>query len=415
MRLRLISCVAVLWFAIPSAYPETPGQLIADPAIKKAMDFAKENEPKIIEEQIKICEIPAPFFKETERGKYLAEVFKRLNLQNVRIDAAGNVLGERPGKAAKPHLVMAAHLDTVFPPGTDVHVKREGTVLHGPGIGDDCRGLATLIGLVEALNYANITTPGSITFVANVGEEGLGDLRGVKELFATTLKGKIDEFVSIEPGSIDRITNAGVGSYRYRVTYSGPGGHSYGAFGIANPVHALGRAIAKISDFQVPKDPKTTFNVGVIGGGTSVNSIAAEAWAEVDERSVDPKALDELDAKFKAAVQQALDEENTRWGGKGKIAVDIKRVGYRPAGKISTDAPIVQTALAVAKALGINGTSFSASSTDSNVPFNLSIPAITIGGGGDAKGAHSADESIDVANSWLGTQHALLLAVSLVQ
>jgi acetylornithine deacetylase/succinyl-diaminopimelate desuccinylase-like protein len=265
------------------------------------------------------------------------------------------------------------------------------------------------------MNEAHLTTRGSVTFVADVGEEGEGDLRGMKELFGVTLKGDIDEFVSIEPGEPNRLTNGGVGSYRYKVSYTGPGGHSYGAFGIANPIHAAGRAIAHIADLQVPTEPKTTFNVGVIGGGTSVNSIPFEAWFEFDERSPDMHSLDALDVKFKQAVQAGLDEENARWKDKGKLSVKMEKIGVRPAGQTAADSTIVTTAEACIEALGFGKPTLGSSSTDSNVPMNLGIPAITIGGGGKDAGAHSLNETIDVADSWKGPQNALLLLLSLVQ
>lgn len=413
---RLFFATAAIGFAAVAAHAaDDPVALAQTPAVRAALDAAKANEPETIETQIHVCEIPAPSFKETARGQEMARLFREAGLQNVRIDPAGNVLGDRPGRAAHPHLVMAAHLDTVFPEGTDVKVKREGTLLKAPGIGDDCRGLAALLGTIRALKQANVQTNGTITFVADVGEEGLGDLRGMKELFDKTLHGQVDEFVSIEPGEADRITNGGVGSYRYKITYKGPGGHSYGAFGIANPIHALGRAIEKIDEFQVPSDPKTTFNVGRIGGGTSVNSIAFEAWAEVDLRSESKDSLEALNAKFKEAVQSALDDENARWHDRGKLTVNLEQLGYRPAGRTDPSSPILQTASGVNKALGLPVPTLSASSSDSNYPMSLGIPAITIGGGGHDQGAHSPEESDDVRDSWIGTQHALLLAVALVQ
>jgi len=415
MKLIAKSLVLLFSAAVLLRAGDDPAKLMQTPAVRAALDFAKANEPEIIETQIHICEIPAPPFKETKRAEEIARLFHVEHLQNVRIDAAGNVLGDRPGKAAHPHLVVAAHLDTVFPEGTDVTVKREGTLLKGPGIGDDCRGLATLLGVMRALDRANVETQGSVTFVADVGEEGLGDLRGMKELFDKTMKGQIDEFVSIEPGEADRITNGGVGSYRYRVTFKGPGGHSYGAFGIANPIHALGRMIAKVADFQVPEQPKTTFNVGRIGGGTSVNSIAFEAWAEVDMRSVEKSSLDALNAKFKQAVQAALDEENQRWHDRGKISVTVDQVGNRPAGSTDPSSAIVLRAIAVNRALGLPLPEFGAASSDSNYPMSLGIPAITIGGGGKEMGAHSLGEADDVKDSWIGTQHALLLTIALAQ
>ena len=196
-----------------------------------------------------------------------------------------------------PNVVLAAHLDTVFPEGTDVKVTRDGDVLKGPGIGDDCRGLTVILSVARALNEGHVQTPGTITFVADVGEEGLGDLRGMKELFGETLRGQIDDFISVDGTGLG-IVNTGVGSNRYKVTFKGPGGHSYGAFGMANPIQAMGRAIAKIDAFEVPSDPKTTFNVGRVGGGTSVNAIPFEAWMEVDMRSADPLSLKAVDAKF---------------------------------------------------------------------------------------------------------------------
>ena len=345
--------LAVTLLAVSTARAQDAAQLMQTPAVRAALEAAKAAEPQTIETQIHVCEIPAPSFMETKRGEELARLFREEGLQNVRTDAAGNVLGDRPGKSAHPHLVVAAHLDTVFPQGTDVTVKREGAVLKGPGIGDDCRGLAVMLSVIHALNQAKVETNGTVTFVADVGEEGLGDLRGMKELFNKTMKGQIDEFVSIEPGDPGRITTGGVGSYRYRITFKGPGGHSYGAFGIANPIHALGRAIAKISDFEVPSSPKTTFNVGRIGGGTSVNSIAFEAWAEVDLRSEESAPLEALNAKFKQAVNSALEEENNRWHDRGKLTLSLEQVGYRPAGRTDPSSAIVRTAFAVNQSAGI--------------------------------------------------------------
>ncbi len=393
--------------------PTSASDLLKDPAVIAAIDAAKANEAQAIEDEIRFCEVPAPSFMETARGELLKQTFQQLGLQNVRVDGAGNVLGDRPGAAATPHVVLAAHLDTVFPQGTDVRVTREGAILHGPGIADDCRGLAVLVGVVRALKQANVRTPGSITFVADVGEEGLGDLRGMKQLFNETMKGQIDRFVSID-GSGLGITNVAVGSHRYRVTFKGPGGHSFGAFGLANPIDALGRAIAKIADFQVPKLPKTTFNVGRIGGGTSVNSIPFEGWMEVDMRSSDPASLASVDASFHKAVDAAVVEENERWGSPRMITVTKDLVGDRPAGSTPDGSPIVQTAIAVTRALGF-AANLGEGSTDANVPMSLKIPAITIGAGGRGTGAHALGETFDTTDSWLGTERALLLTIALAQ
>jgi tripeptide aminopeptidase len=413
LRLSLLALVSATLLS-PLLTAQTPEELLARPDVKAAMQAIQANEPHFIDEQVRLCEIASPPFHEDKRAAELARLFREAGLQNVRIDHAGNVLGDRPGAAPHPRLVLAAHLDTVFPPETDVHVTRQGNLLKGPGIGDDCRGLAAMLAVIRAMNQANLKTQGSLTFVADVGEEGLGDVRGMKELFGTTMKGEIDDFISIEPGEANRITDAGVGSYRYKVTYTGPGGHSYGAFGLANPINALGRTVAHIADLQVPKEPKTTFNVGVIGGGTSINSIPFEAWFEFDERSPDTASLDALDAKFKVAVQAGLDEENARWNNHGKLSVKVDQIGVRPAGHTDRNSPLVAAVIASVKALNLGEIGFSASSSDSNVPMHLGIPAITIGGGGLDKGAHSLDETDDVTDSYKGPENALLIVLTIL-
>jgi tripeptide aminopeptidase len=409
----------IVWAAVITAAtmaqerPDAASSLLKDASVKAALDAAKAGEGQTIEDQIRFCEVPAPSFKEAARGNVLKQTFQQLGLQNVRVDKAGNVLGDRPGASPRPRVVMAAHLDTVFPAGTDVNVRREGPVLHGPGIGDDCRGLAVLVAIVRALKQANVQTPGSVTFVADVGEESVGDLRGMKQLFGDTMKGQIDRFVSID-GSGASITNVAVGSHRYRVTFKGPGGHSFGAFGLANPIDAVGRAVAKIAEFQVPKQPKTTFNVGRIGGGTSVNSIPSEGWMEVDMRSSNPASLASVDASFHKAVDAAVVEENERWATPRMITVSKDLIGDRPAGSTPDDSPIVQAAVAVNKALGLPA-SLGEGSTDANLAMSLKIPAVTIGGGGRGTGEHSIGEAFDTTDSWKGTERAVLLTIALAQ
>jgi len=384
-----------------------------EPAVRAALEAAKRNEPRTIDQQIQVCEIAAPPFHESQRAEDLKRRFVDLGLKNVRLDRAGNVIGVRPGQHARPNLVFSAHLDTVFPEGTNVKVTRDGAVLKGPGIGDDCRGLAVMLATIQALNEARVETPGTITFVATVGEEGLGDLRGVKNLFGEHSAGEIDKFISIDGNGLD-IVNIGVGSMRYRVAFTGPGGHSFGSFGIANPIHAMGRAIAKIADIEVPTDPKTTFNVGRVGGGTSINSIASEAWMEVDLRSADVHSLKTLNEQFLGAVRSAVDDENRRWNNRGKVSAAPELVGLRPAGRTSADSPIVQTTLAVARELGFKQ-ELREGSTDANVAMNLNIPAITIGGGGAGTGVHTLTETFNTADSWHGTERAVLLAIALAR
>jgi acetylornithine deacetylase/succinyl-diaminopimelate desuccinylase-like protein len=407
----------------PGAAGEAQSAQRRDPAVTRALSLIRDAEPQTLLDQVRFCETPAPPFGERARGELLRRAFLQLGLRSVRTDREGNVIGEQPGAAARPHVVVAAHLDTVFPRETDVKVKRSGTTLRGPGIGDNCRGLAVLVAIARALRASGARTAGTVTFVANVGEEGLGDLRGVKALFGVgnrSESGKptlppIDRFVSIDGAGI-YITHVAVGSRRYRITFKGPGGHSFGAFGTPNPANALGRAVSRIAEFKVPDQPRTTFNVGRIGGGTSVNSIPFEAWMEVDLRSSDSKALAALEARLLRAVDMSVDEENARWGSKGAPAVTATKdlVGDRPAGVIAPDAPIVQAALNAGRSLGLT-VPLGEGSTDANTPISLGIPAITIGGGGSGADAHALTESFDSTDSWKGTQYAFLVTISLAR
>ncbi len=395
-----------------NAQTRTGAELARSPQVSRALEYIKRIEPETVEEQIRITEIPAPTFKETKRAEYFRRRFTELGLQNVRIDAAGNAIGERPGKSNETTLVLAAHLDTVFDETTDVKVRREGNLLKAPGISDDGRGLTLLLAIAKALNETKIETTGTIIFVANTGEEGLGDLKGTRHLFNEELKNRITHFISIDGAGLG-ITHAAVGSIRYRTTFRGAGGHSYGAFGLPNPIHALGRLIEKVSRFQVPQKPKTTFNVGKIAGGTSVNSIAANAVLEVDMRSEDANELAKLDAAYRKAVEQSLNEENERWQNVEKLTVENTLVGNRPAGTQNMNAPIIQIALAADRAFNITS-SLEASSTDSNVPISLGIPAITINGGGTAQKTHSLGEVWDSTDSYIGSQRALLIVLGIV-
>ena len=389
-------------------------RLLGQPAVAAAVAAADTLEPWVIEQQIAVCEVPAPPFKEQARAEVIRRAFTGLGLRRVRIDSVGNVIGEREGTAAGgPHLVFSAHLDTVFPEGTPVKVRRQGTRLLGPGITDDCRGLAVLLGVIRALGQASVAAPGRTSFVATVGEEGLGDLRGVKHLFGPDGLGRIDRFVSIDGAGLE-ITNGGVGSKRYRVTFKGPGGHSYGAFGLPNPIHALGRAVAEIGAIEVPSTPKTTFNVGRIGGGTSVNSIPFEAWMEVDLRSESTTTLADLDGKVRAAIEAAVGAENARWRHDSKVTVEMAVVGDRPAGRTADTSDIVVAARAVLSALGQSAV-LDTSSTDANVAMARGVPAITIGGGGSSNATHSLEESFDTRAGVVGLRQAILLAVALAQ
>jgi acetylornithine deacetylase/succinyl-diaminopimelate desuccinylase-like protein len=383
------------------------------PTVRATLETLRRDNAWTIEQQRTICEIPAPPFKEAVRAAELARRFQALGVRDVRTDAEGNVIATRPGRARRPLVVVSGHLDTVFPEGTDVRVKVEGTRMSGPGIGDDCRGLAVLLSVARALDAAKVQTEGTILFVGTVGEEGAGNLRGVRHLFERELAGTVDYFISVD-GTGFGVTSGAVGSNRYTVRYVGPGGHSYGAFGMPNPTHALGRAIAKIAELRVPATPKTTFNVGVIRGGTSVNSISAEAAMDVDLRSESAAALDSLDRGFRAALDAALAEERARWPASSRsLELEIDTIGLRPAGMQPDSARIVRVALAAARALGKTSET-GASSTDANVPIALGIPAITIDGGGEGSGSHSLAEWYDDgADGWVGPQWAALIALTL--
>ncbi len=417
--------VRLAWVATACLSTAVQAATLADrTAVRSALQSLQISEPETLDEQARICEIPAPPFEEKVRGEYFRNKFIELGLRNVRVDAEGNVLGERPGRNTTTRLVFSAHLDTVFPAGTDTRVKRQGTILKAPGIADDCRGLAVMLAVIRALKEGKFATEGTVVFVATVGEEGLGDLRGVRYLFEKELKGQITHFISLDGTGLGAASGA-VGSNRYRVTFEAAGGHSYGQFGLVNPIHALGRAMEKIARFEVPETPKTTFNVGMIGGGTSVNSIARTATMEIDMRSVSATELEKIDAAFRAAVASAVKEENEFWTAHARnplarvtnsrtpVSAKIESVGRRPTGRVSDDAPILQAVRRADAALGIPSR-FDASSTDSNIPISLGIPAVTLRSGGDGTGNHALDEQFDSKDSYRGTQRAFLALLEIV-
>jgi acetylornithine deacetylase/succinyl-diaminopimelate desuccinylase-like protein len=359
---------------------------------KEASAFIQKDQQRFVKELIALTEIPAPPFKEAERAKAYLGMLRTSGLSDVEMDAEGNVMGLRKGTGSGNIVAVVAHLDTVFPEGTDVKVKREGTKLNAPGVGDNTRGAALMLAVIRAMNAAKFQTADDILFVGNVGEEGEGDLRGVKFLMQKgKYKDRIKEFIAIDGGEQGSITRGGVGSRRYRVTFKGPGGHSYGAFGLVNPAYAMGNAIAKFSRITVPEKPKTTFNVGVVSGGTSVNSIPFEMQMVVDMRSTDCGELKKVDDQFLAIVRESVDEENkARSTREGAITADPQLIGDRPCGETALDSPLVQTTAAVVKAFGLTP-SFGISSTDSNIPMSLGIPAVTIGRGPGGR-AHALDE-----------------------
>jgi tripeptide aminopeptidase len=366
-----------------------------------------------LDQMVALCEVPAPPFKEAQRAALFRDKLVGLGVTDVRIDDEGNVIGEVRGTLPGPTVMLSGHLDTVFPEGTDVTVRREGTRLSGPGIVDDCRGLAVTLAVTRQLINARIPFAGRVLVVGTVGEEGAGNLRGVRAIFGSALRDSVDFFLSVD-GAGFGITNGAVGSNRYRVRYVGPGGHSYGAFGMPNPVHAMGRAISRIADLEVTYEPKVTFNVGIVSGGTSVNSIAASATMEIDLRSESAEALAAIDVVLQRALVDALHEERARWP-RSKVPLDLQvdTIGIRPAGRVADTSFIVRAALAAAKTLDVYAPLVT-SSTDANLPISLGIPALTLDGGGVGRGGHSLDESYDDrTDGFKGPQWVLLVVLGL--
>ncbi len=385
--------------------------MAAHPKVKAAIDYIRADEAKTLSEQKEIVAIAAPPFKEHARAQDFLKRLQAAGLANAYIDNEGNVIARRPGTGSGPKLVFSAHLDTVFPAGTDLSIREKDGKLYAPGIGDDTRGLAEILSMVRALNAGQIQTVGDILFVGTVGEEGLGDLRGVKALFRDHKD--IDGFDSIDGLRPERITYIAVGSHRYRVTFKGPGGHSFSAFGSPSAIHSMGRAIARMSDFKPPNDPKTTFTVGTVRGGTSVNSIASDAVLELDMRSVGMESLLALEKAAMHAIHSAVAEENARWNSQG-ITVDIQLVGKRPAGQQPLNSPIIQTAALAVRTLGLEPILEQPGSTDSNLAISLGVPAVTVGRGGLNGNMHSTEEWFDPKNAFWGPQKHLLLALALV-
>ena len=390
-------------------------ELLGTAGVRRAFEFFDTRGNEIIEEHIRICSIPAPPFGETARAEYLCRKLQEIGLTAARLDEEGNCIALRRGRADSPLLVVSAHLDTVFPAGTDFTVRRVASRLLAPGISDDGCGLAALIALAFSLQEMQIETEGSLLFVGTVGEEGEGNLRGVRHLLTRgEWANRIDAFLSLDGPGMDRITNGALGSRRYRVHLRGTGGHSWGDFGVANPVHALGRAISKLASYPAPRQPRTTFNVGRIEGGTSINAIPREALMDVDLRSASEGELLRLDAFFRRAVREAADDENaTRRKGDLSLELTVKLIGQRPSGETPVASPIVELAQETTRALGFTPR-LDQASTDANLPISMGIPAITLGAGGTSGSSHTFDEWYDPRGRELGLKRAVLVILGMV-
>jgi acetylornithine deacetylase/succinyl-diaminopimelate desuccinylase-like protein len=388
-------------------------RLRSNAAVARALELLVAEDERTMADLVELTEIPAPPFLEEARGRRFLEKLRALGVDTAWVDTEGNVLGLRRGAGDGPVVALTGHLDTVFPEGTDVTVRTRGDTLFAPGVADDTRGLTTVLAVLRVMNQAEVRTAGDVLFVGTVGEEGLGDLRGVKHLFRESGP-RIDAFLSVDGTSPDRVTHQALGSHRYRITFRGPGGHSWGAFGLANPLHALGRATALFDDGAdelTRSGPRTSYNVGRVGGGTSVNSIPFESWMEIDMRSESPASLERIDSLLQRAVEGALEEENRARRSGPPLTVDVNRIGDRPSGEIDPSDPLVQRAVAATRLLGLEPV-LGRSSTDSNVPIARGIPAVTLGGGGVAGGVHSPDEWYVNEDGPLGVQRVLLVVLA---
>ncbi len=394
----------------PEASPDIAA-LVASVPFRSAAEAIDAGHERFISELIRLTEIPAPPFGEQARAEAYLAMLRDAGLTDVEMDPEGNVMGVRPGSGEGGMLAVLAHLDTVFPEGTDVRVRRDGDRLFAPGVGDDTRGLAMLLTVVRAMDAAGIRTRDDILFVGNVGEEGEGDLRGVRFLLQQgRYRGRITQLITVDGSDQAQIVTGALGSRRYRVRFTGPGGHSYGAFGLVSPAFAMGNAMARLATTPVPASPRTTFNVGVVGGGTSVNSIPTEVFMTVDLRSESPEELDRLVDAVHAHVRAAVQEENrTRSTARGEVDAAFEKIGDRPSGQIPPSAPLVQSTAAVVRQFGLTPR-FVTGSTDANVPISMGIPAIAVGHGRGGR-AHSPDEWVDASPAEYSRAAQVLLAI----
>ncbi len=379
---------------IEKQYTKEIEKLTKAKKVKAAFEIIKGQMDQTTADLITLTEVLAPPFMEDEKGKVFAKMLEEAGIDSIWTDKVGNVIGLRKGTSGESGYVgVDAHLDVVFPEGTDVTVQKVGDTLKAPGIGDDTRALAMLISMLKAMNKADIKTEKDVLIVGSVGEEGLGDLRGMKYIFNESGL-DIDSWIAIDGGSMGRISNAGLGSKRYKLEIKGKGGHSWGAFGLANPHHALGKAIDMFSEaawaYTSGDIPKTSFNVGRIGGGTSVNSIPFESWAEIDMRAIDPKNLDEIESILLNSVEKAITAYNAS-GVKGEVTYEMTKIGDRPSGELPASLPLVQRTMAATQYFGV-APSLGRGSTNINIPVSKGIPSVCIGRGGQGGGAHSLHE-----------------------
>jgi tripeptide aminopeptidase len=382
--------------------------------VHAAFSYLHKQEMEFRRWQRELTEIPAPPFGEAARSEWLRQRFAALGLQSVQVDELGNVLGLLHSTPDAPLIGISAHLDTVFPQGTALQAREEGNRLYGPGISDNAAGVTALLAIANALKRTQLKPATNILFIGNVGEEGEGNLRGMRHLFsASPWREAIHSLLVIDGAGTDTYVNQALGSRRFEITFRGPGGHSWSDFGVPNPIVLLSRALAKFSEVQAPESPRTTFNVGVVSGGTSVNSIPESATARVDLRSASMEELQKLEDRLRECVAEAWREAPlSHRSGELKVTLAIESIGDRPAAEVPANARILQIVRAADKHLRIESFPRLAS-TDANVPLALGIEATTIGAGGDGGGAHTLREWFDCSNRDLGLKRILLVLLAL--
>lgn len=400
------------WPTVSKNVSNSIGALMRSESVKRALEFLREDDPKTLQQNIFLSEIPAPTFHEEKKTIAYLKLMKDSGLTDVRLDGVGNVIGVRKGVGKGPTVLIDAHIDTVFPLGTDIKVKKKDGVYYGPGITDDTRAMAANLSIIRALNAANVQTVGDLVFLASVGEEGLGNLRGIKEFFSTHKN--IDAAIIVESIPMGVAGIVSTASKRYEVSYEAPGGHSYAEFGqTPSAIHAMGRAISKIADVQVPKFPRTTYNVGIVKGGRSINTISPDAVMEIDIRSDNAVELDKAVKKILDIVQQSALDENKKLGT-NSLKVSIKLIGERVGGSTPADSVIVQSFLASLRANNEKELMLIGASTNAAIPISLGIPTIIVGPGGRFAGFHALTEAMDPTDAFKGAQVELITALSLV-
>ena len=381
-----------------------------DPRVLRALALARGSDERTLADQEALTSIPAPPFGEDARGRAMARMLVEAGVDSVHVDEAGNVLALLDGRRDAPPVVLAAHLDTVFPPETDVTVRRTGNVLRAPGISDDGRGLAVILAVARCCAEAGVVPRTPVLLAATVGEEGLGDLRGVKYLFGPA--GAAHDaagFISVDGAGLTRIVVRGVGSRRFRIHARGPGGHSWVDWGAPNPIHTLGSVVAGLVALPLPANPRTTLTVARWSGGTAINAIPRSADVEVDTRSESESHLRDLEARVRAVVRTLAEEERAR--GDGGVTLEVEPIGARPCGTTPEHAPLVRTAVEATRSVGAEPT-LAVSSTDANIPMSRGIPAVAIGGGGEAGKAHTPEEWYRNVRGPEGVMRALLTVLA---